>query len=100
MAGNKAVMKQFELRLASLERVIYAMASKMRIKVPEPLESIAPPSRAELKMKHLAPDIPSEIVATDSAIELAAEHGIDLSEIEGSGADGKIIKVDVAKAVA
>lgn len=100
MAGEKAVMKQFELRLASLERVIYAMASKMKIAVPEPLESIAPPSRAELKAAHLAPDAPSEIVATESAIELAAEHGIDLSEIEGSGADGKIIKADVAKAVA
>ena len=100
MASEKAVMKQFELRLASLERVIYAMASEMRIEVPEPLESIAPPSRAELKEKHLAPDAPSEIVATDGAIELASEHGIDLSEIEGSGADGKIIKADVAKAVA
>ena len=97
MASDKAVMKQFELRLASLEQVIYAMAKKMRIAVPEPISSIAPPSRAELKIAHAAP---SKVFATDSAIALAAENGIDLSEIEGSGADGKIIKADVAKAIA
>jgi len=33
--------------------------------------------------------------ATDSARELAAERGIDLSDVEGSGKDGRITKDDV-----
>jgi pyruvate/2-oxoglutarate dehydrogenase complex dihydrolipoamide acyltransferase (E2) component len=37
--------------------------------------------------------------ATDAAVELAHERGIDLAEIEGSGADGRILKSDVEAAV-
>ena len=37
----------------------------------------------------------SGIEITESAQELIDEHGLDRSEIEGSGADGKIIKNDV-----
>ena len=33
--------------------------------------------------------------ATDEARELAAERGLDLSEIEGSGKDGRVTKKDV-----
>lgn len=33
--------------------------------------------------------------ATDAAEELAEENDIDLLEVEGTGADGKIIKSDV-----
>ena len=33
--------------------------------------------------------------ATDSAIKVAEELGIDLAEVEGSGAEGRIIKSDV-----
>ena len=33
--------------------------------------------------------------ATDSAVELAAELGVDLSTVTGSGADGRITKADV-----
>lgn len=36
-----------------------------------------------------------EIDITDSARELAEEHGIDLSGITGSGSGGRIIKRDV-----
>ncbi|MCP4424273.1 MAG: hypothetical protein GY803_07280 [Chloroflexi bacterium] len=41
-----------------------------------------------------------EIDATDSAVKLADEHGIDLATIKGTGADGRITKRDVETAVA
>lgn len=37
--------------------------------------------------------------ATDSARELAAEHGIDLRALSGTGAGGRITKGDVQSAV-
>lgn len=40
------------------------------------------------------PSVPP-INATDSAIALAAEHGIDLTNLVGSGADGRITQPDV-----
>lgn len=36
-----------------------------------------------------------EVDATEAAIELAEELGVDLSEVEGSGTDGRIMKPDV-----
>lgn len=33
--------------------------------------------------------------ATDTAVKLAEEHGIDLSTVQGTGADGRILKNDV-----
>lgn len=36
-----------------------------------------------------------EVDATDGAVTLADDLGIDLSEVEGSGADGRILKPDV-----
>jgi large subunit ribosomal protein L21 len=41
----------------------------------------------------------AEIEATDSARELAAEAGIDLATIEGTGKEGRILKSDVQKAI-
>lgn len=38
---------------------------------------------------------PKRIDATDSAQELAAEAGIDLAGVTGTGADGRIVKADV-----
>lgn len=37
----------------------------------------------------------SEVDATESARELAAENGVDLREVEGTGADGRVTKGDV-----
>ena len=41
----------------------------------------------------------ADIDATDTARELAAEAGIDLSSIEGTGKGGRVLKSDVAKAI-
>ena len=40
-----------------------------------------------------------EVEATDAAVELAEEEGVDLSEIEGTGSDGKVLKSDVQDAL-
>jgi pyruvate/2-oxoglutarate dehydrogenase complex dihydrolipoamide acyltransferase (E2) component len=40
-------------------------------------------------------DQTNEIDATDSAIELAREENVDLSEVKGTGVEGRIIKGDV-----
>jgi len=38
--------------------------------------------------------------ATDAAVKLAAEHDIDLADVAGTGADGRITKGDVEAHVA
>ena len=53
------------------------------IKKPEPLEEVEDGSDVFLDM------------ATDSAIELAKECGIDLADVDGSGKDGRILKRDI-----
>ena len=37
--------------------------------------------------------------ATEVAIKLAEEHDIDLAEVSGSGADGRILKSDIEKLI-
>lgn len=43
--------------------------------------------------------LPDDIEATTAALALAEEHGIDLREIEPTGKNGKVIFIDVLKAV-
>jgi pyruvate/2-oxoglutarate dehydrogenase complex dihydrolipoamide acyltransferase (E2) component len=33
--------------------------------------------------------------ATEAAVELAAEHGVDLADVAGTGSDGSVTKSDV-----
>jgi pyruvate/2-oxoglutarate dehydrogenase complex dihydrolipoamide acyltransferase (E2) component len=40
-----------------------------------------------------------EVDATDSAVQLAKAHGIDLSQVEGTGQDGRVTQPDVQKAI-
>jgi pyruvate/2-oxoglutarate dehydrogenase complex dihydrolipoamide acyltransferase (E2) component len=41
-----------------------------------------------------------EVEATPAAAELAAEVGVPIEQIEGTGKDGKVVKADVEAAVA
>lgn len=61
---------------------------------PAKVEKPAEPARAE-KPAEPAP----AVEATDSARELAAEAGLDLAAIEGTGKEGRILKSDVQKAI-
>lgn len=52
----------------------------------------------ELASKHwieAIEDEPAEIDATDAARELAEENGIDLADVAGTGADGRIVIGDI-----
>ena len=40
-----------------------------------------------------------EVEATPAAEELAKDEGVDLTEVEGSGEEGRILKTDVEEAV-
>lgn len=44
-------------------------------------------------------EAPEEVDATSAAEELAAEHGVDLAGVEGTGKDGRVLKSDVQAAV-
>lgn len=48
--------------------------------------------------EYISTDVEEGIKATASAVELAAELGVDLSSVEGTGKDGKITKPDVEAA--
>lgn len=63
----------------------------------EDIRAEAPDARfgEEANSEAGAPSESSEVDATDSARELAAERGVDLADVSGSGADGRITKADV-----
>ena len=69
-----------------------------------PQNRMATASEVENRMSVQEPDLvfstsPSRFAtepeATDAAVELAREHGIDLPSVEGSGKGGKILKKDI-----
>ena len=45
-------------------------------------------------------EAPGDVDATDGAAEFAAEHGVDLASVPGSGKDGRVTKSDVEASVA
>lgn len=86
-------------------------AKKAEAKEPEPEEpeTVEEPA-AEAPEAEATTDAPEaeaateapaedEIDITPAALELAEEHGLDLTQIEGTGKDGRILKGDVDKAI-
>lgn len=53
------------------------------------------PEPDETAVEELTDEIDFEDFATDDARALAAEHGIDLLDVEGTGKDGRILVRDV-----
>ena len=51
--------------------------------------------KLEAEMAGITALLPAEVNASDHAIEVAGEFGIDISGIEGSGVDGRVLKSDV-----
>jgi len=66
-------------------------------KLPQPSE-IKQPVPVELEKAIVAEE--TAVNATDSAIQLAAEHGIDLAGVVGTGKGGRVIMNDVIKLIA
>jgi len=56
--------------------------------------------KQEAVEKFVARRAPGKSTASPLAKELAKQHGIELSELEGTGPDGEIVKRDIEKAVA
>jgi len=66
---------------------------KPRAAKAEPKAAKAEPKAAKADAKTVEPD------ATPAAAELAAEQGIELTTLEGTGKDGRILKSDVEAAI-
>lgn len=56
------------------------------------------PTHAPTDEVNAALDASPEVDATTGALEAAAELGVDLNEVEGTGAGGRITKADVEAA--
>lgn len=52
--------------------------------------------RLEQHLKNMMSGHDTAIDATKTAVELAEQHGVDLSKVTGTGSGGKITKPDVA----
>ena len=78
-------------------------AAKPVAAAPEPEAKAAPEPEAAPEAE-AAPEPeavePTPVDITPVARKLAEEHGLDLSAIEGTGKDGRILKSDVDKAIA
>lgn len=73
--------------------IVYAFEGES----PKPIAVSAPkPTTPEPEPAHIQP----EVNATDSAIDLMAENGIEAWQVEGSGRGGRITKGDVEKFLA
>ncbi|MDP2529717.1 MAG: 50S ribosomal protein L21 [Candidatus Palauibacterales bacterium] len=59
----------------------------------------APTAEKPAPKKEAVAEAIAEAEITPAAAELAAENGIDVSAIEGTGKDGRVLKSDVEKAI-
>ena len=96
-AGARARLRQVGYRMATAEEIaVYKETRVQRFDAP-----IARPWSPE----PVAHDDPLDgeaeerivVEATDAARELAAEHGVSLADVNGSGTDGRILKADVER---
>ena len=79
------------------EPVSEVAAEEPRVDEAEVVEAAAEEPTAEAVVEEAAEAVEYDI--TPAARDLAAEHGIDLATIEGSGKDGRILKSDIDKAI-
>jgi pyruvate dehydrogenase E2 component (dihydrolipoamide acetyltransferase) len=63
------------------------------------LAPVAPPGAAPPQPPVIAPLVAGAIKASPAARKFAAEHGLDLSGVEGSGPEGAVVFVDVEAAL-
>lgn len=89
-------MSEFVLHALRRKRAIAEKAGQLeRVeRIDARLAQLAEPERSAKDGN----DTPSEIDATDAAIELAAELGTELASVEGTGDDGRVLKGDVWRA--
>ncbi|MEW6247687.1 MAG: dihydrolipoamide acetyltransferase family protein [Nitrospirota bacterium] len=83
-----------DITAALADRIEAAPSTKTEKPAPSKPPSEAPPAAAEPAAK------PTRILASPRAKALAAEKGVDLSTITGTGPDGRIVEEDVLEAAA
>lgn len=79
---------------ASLLALGHIIESKTAPKAARPAPEPSVPANDE------TPEVESAVDATDAAVVLAEAENIDLSTVEGSGKDGRIVEPDVQGAIA
>ena len=65
---------------------------------PADAADLSAPADADASDEAESQSTPSSDEATPAAVAAAEEHGVDLSEVEGSGQDGRVLKSDVEAA--
>lgn len=97
-SSEKAEPKKTEAKKAKAKK---AKAEKAETAKPKPEAKVEEPTEAP--EAEAANDTPAaetaEIDVTPAAAELAEEEGIDLTTLEGTGKDGRILKSDVQGAI-
>ena len=91
-AEAEAEEAEVEAEAAGEEAAVEAPAAEAE-------EEEAVEAEAEAAAEEEEEEAPEEIDITGAAEELAEEHGLDLTAIEGTGKDGRILKSDVQEAV-
>lgn len=113
MPEPEPVGEEAEEALAEPEAEVAEVEALPEEEVPEPaeveeVEAAEPEAVEEEAVEEEAdeepeadaePDAEAEVDITNAARELAEEHDLDLSAIEGTGKDGRILKGDVQKAI-
>ena len=91
--AKKKAVESVEVETAAVEVEVEAPA----VEVEAPAVEVEPVVEVETEPEVV--EAPVEVDATDTARSLAEENGIDLSTLEGTGKEGRILKSDVTKAI-